>query len=106
MRAKILVPLLVLPIVGAVVGLVYAARDATGAQTSPLNLDKARLPPSEAEVMPGLDAAIPLSVVARVKTEHGDRYVKMSFELRLLHAKDRDAALERLPHMRDAMIYD
>jgi flagellar basal body-associated protein FliL len=105
MRAKVLVPLLVLTTVGAVGGLLHAARDATGAPTSPLNLDKAQLPPSQADDMPGVEAAIPLGVVARVQTENGDRYVKMNFELRLLHAKDRDAVMQRLPQMRDAMIY-
>lgn len=102
---RVLVPFMVLSTAAAIVALVMTARDST-ASTSPLNLDKARFAPSpgEADPEPGREAVIPLSVVARVFTENGDRYVKTSFELVVARPQDRDKVVERLPHMRDAMI--
>jgi flagellar basal body-associated protein FliL len=110
MGTKVLVPLLVLTTAAALGALVFVARDGTAAASSTLNLDKAKLPPSQAGAGAGADpdpapeTAIAISVVARLPAENGDRYVKTSFELQLVRAQDRDDVLNRMPQIRDAMI--
>jgi flagellar basal body-associated protein FliL len=104
MGTKVLVPLLVLSTLAAVGALGFVARDGAAASSSTLNLEKAKLPASPGEAEPPPEAAIPLAVVARVPAENGDRYVKTAFELVLVRAQDRDAVLDRMPQIRDAMI--
>ena len=104
MGAKVLVPLLVLTTAAALGALVFVARDGTAAASSPLNLEKAKLPASPGEADPTPETAIPIAVVARLPAENGDRYVKTSFELQLVRAQDRDDVLNRMPQIRDAMI--
>jgi flagellar basal body-associated protein FliL len=100
---KVLVPLLTLSTAAALAGLVLVARDGTAGQSAPLNLDKAKLAPSEAD--PDLLAAVPLAVVVRLpEAGGGDRYVKTNFELQLVHARDRDEVMNRLPQIRDTLI--
>jgi flagellar basal body-associated protein FliL len=105
MTAKVLIPLLVLTTGAAVGALGLVTREGAAAGSSTLNLEKAKLPASPGEAEPSPEAAIPIAVVARVPAEGGgDRYIKTAFELVLVRAQDRDAVLDRMPQIRDAMI--
>jgi flagellar basal body-associated protein FliL len=95
MRARVLIPFLVLSNAAAAAGMVKMVRD--GARAAPA--------PSAADREDDPDRHLLLQFVVRVRTRHQeDRYVRTAFDLLLGRPADRDLVQASLPKIREAVL--
>jgi flagellar basal body-associated protein FliL len=102
-KARTLIPFVVLTNVAVAGVLLLSGRSAE--RTNGFELEKAKLPPTEPEGQPSPDAIIRLeTLIVRVRTDDGERFMRAGFDLELQRAKDKDAVMDRMPMIRDSLI--
>jgi flagellar basal body-associated protein FliL len=103
-RARTLIPFVVLTNAAVVGGLLLSGRSAERSQG--FELEKAKLPEVEAEVEGGgPNATIRLEpLIVRVSSEDGERFMRAGFAVELQRVKDKDAFMDRMPLIRDSLI--
>jgi flagellar basal body-associated protein FliL len=104
-RARTLIPFVVLTNLVVVGSLLLSSRSAERSQG--FELEKAKLPeaPPDVEAGGGPNATIRLEpLIVRVNSEDGERFMRAGFAVELQQVKDKDAFMDRMPLIRDSLI--